>query len=373
MSAPEKLRLDLPLVLAGVDDPQDRCVGRLTDALSGRPGIEEAHVVAGHDAPPQLCVHFDPNRITFGRVRELVHSVGAQLSSRYAHLTLRTSGPLHARSARRLAVALRDVPGVLEAEVAASGALRIEFDRSIVSEQALMRVITSLGLSVDAAARAQPVVEATADSDVEASPLPHGQPAPKPPGGETPRDRHNHDDHDHDHQDESGKTAKAGAAHAGHDHADGEGDHAGHNHAHGGLFGERSELIFALLAGALVVVGWLIERATFGPEWLPTACYVGAYVFGGYFTVKEAVENLRARRFEIDTLMLVAAAGAAALGQWAEGGLLLFLFSLGHSLEHYAMGRARRAIEALAKLAPDTAMVRRDGRTEEVALNSTLR
>jgi Cd2+/Zn2+-exporting ATPase len=35
--------------------------------------------------------------------------------------------------------------------------------------------------------------------------------------------------------------------------------------------------------------------------------------------------------------------------------LLLFLFSLGHSLEHYAMGRARKAIEALAKLAPETA------------------
>ena len=59
--------------------------------------------------------------------------------------------------------------------------------------------------------------------------------------------------------------------------------------------------------------------------------------------------------------MLVAAAGAAALGsKWGEGALLLFLFSLGHSLEHYAMGRARRAIEALAKLAPDTATVGRD-------------
>lgn len=68
--------------------------------------------------------------------------------------------------------------------------------------------------------------------------------------------------------------------------------------------------------------------------------------------------------------MLVAAAGAAALGEWAEGALLLFLFSLGHSLEHYAMGRARRAIEALAKLAPETATVRRDGRTEEIPVKA---
>ncbi|MFX6230845.1 heavy metal translocating P-type ATPase, partial [Acinetobacter baumannii] len=77
-------------------------------------------------------------------------------------------------------------------------------------------------------------------------------------------------------------------------------------------------------------------------------------------TVREAVDNIRLKRFEIDTLMLVAAAGAAALGSWAEGALLLFLFSLGHALEHYAMGRAKRAIEALAKLAPEVASVRRD-------------
>jgi len=64
--------------------------------------------------------------------------------------------------------------------------------------------------------------------------------------------------------------------------------------------------------------------------------------------------------------MLVAAAGAAALGAWAEGALLLFLFSIGHALENYAMGRARRAIEALAELAPRTAHVRRDGQVVEL-------
>src|SRR5690554_5044755 len=64
--------------------------------------------------------------------------------------------------------------------------------------------------------------------------------------------------------------------------------------------------------------------------------------------------------------MLVAAIGAAALGKWVEGGLLLFLFSLGHSLEHYAMSRARQAIESLADLAPAKATVIRDGGEEVV-------
>src|SRR5450830_1745200 len=158
-------------------------------------------------------------------------------------------------------------------------------------------------------------------------------------------------DHDHDHD---------------HDHGHGH----GHQHAHGGPLGEHAELVFALLAGVFVLGGWLLETWQASPGWLALACYALAYLAGGWFTVGEALANLRARRFEIDTLMLVAAAGAAALGQWAEGGLLLFLFSLGHSLEHFAMGRARRAIEALAQFAPERATLREGEHTREVEVSS---
>ncbi|MEW5683299.1 MAG: heavy metal translocating P-type ATPase [Pseudomonadota bacterium] len=143
-------------------------------------------------------------------------------------------------------------------------------------------------------------------------------------------------------------------------HAKGEG-----GHAHGGLFGERTELIFALGCGAALLAGWLLERSGVA-GWAPLALFLVAYGLGSWFTLREAFDNLRQRKFAIDTLMLVAAAGAAALGEWAEGALLLFLFSLGHALEHYAMGRARRAIEALAELAPDRATVRRGEETVEV-------
>ncbi|WP_242006892.1 heavy metal translocating P-type ATPase [Aerolutibacter ruishenii] len=123
----------------------------------------------------------------------------------------------------------------------------------------------------------------------------------------------------------------------------------------------------------MLLAGFLVDKFVAGaPAWLPLACYVAAYFFGGFYTLREAFDNLRLKRFEIDTLMLVAAAGAAALGSWAEGALLLFLFSLGHALEHYAMGRAKRAIEALAELAPPTATVRRDGRIQEIAVEELL-
>jgi Zn2+/Cd2+-exporting ATPase len=143
------------------------------------------------------------------------------------------------------------------------------------------------------------------------------------------------------------------------------GEH-GHDHVHGAPFGANSELIFALLSGALLITGYVAAWLPAAPAWLPVALYIGAYGFGGYYTLREAIDTIRLGRFEIDTLMLVAAAGAAALDKWAEGALLLFLFSIGHALEHYAMGRARRAIEALADLAPPTAELRRDGAVREV-------
>src|SRR5690606_34108419 len=72
--------------------------------------------------------------------------------------------------------------------------------------------------------------------------------------------------------------------------------------------------------------------------------------------------------FEIDFLMLVAAIGAAILGAWSEGALLLFLLSMGHALEHYAMNKARKSIAALAKLAPKTALRKKNGKTEEIGI-----
>lgn len=354
MSNSKKLRLDLPLVLPDVSEAHDRCVLRLTDALKGRNGIDEVHIVGIDSGSPQLCVHYDPDSMTLGRVRELVQSVGVEISSQYAHLVLRTKGSLLARTARRIAEELRRVPGVLEADVAASGSLRIEYDRSAVSQQDLIETLGSLGISGEVVPLSAPSPRFSAS----VSTLPAA-------ANDTVVNEVKNDVHDH-------------AAHKGHEHKERDKDHSGHGHGEAGghaghdhkegLLGEKTELIFALLSGALLLLGWLISKGDFAAPWVPTTLYVGAYFFGGYFTVKEAFENLRARRFEIDTLMLVAAAGAAALGEWAEGALLLFLFSFGHSLEHYAMGRARRAIEALAKLAPETAFLRRDGSTKEVPL-----
>ncbi|MDX2054018.1 MAG: heavy metal translocating P-type ATPase [Polyangiaceae bacterium] len=126
-------------------------------------------------------------------------------------------------------------------------------------------------------------------------------------------------------------------------------------HQHGGLFGERTELVFSVACGLFTGIGWLLEkRGAASP--ISLGFFIAAYVLGSCFTLKEVFASLVAKKFQIDFLMLLAAAGAAVLGEWFEGSLLLFLFTLGHALEGFAMGRAKLAISTLSKLVPETAL-----------------
>ncbi len=118
----------------------------------------------------------------------------------------------------------------------------------------------------------------------------------------------------------------------------------------------------------LLLSAWLYEVLSEPGYTRPIPVYALAYFFGGYDAFMHMISSLRQRKFDIDFLMLVAASGAAVLGAWAEGALLLFLFSLGHALENYAMGRARKAIRALAELAPTVARIKTDKGECEVAV-----
>lgn len=139
-------------------------------------------------------------------------------------------------------------------------------------------------------------------------------------------------------------------------------------HSHSGFLGIQAELYFAIASGVFLACGYVFSFVGGYNFWISLTMYVVAYSFGGFFTAKEAVENIFHGKFEIDSLMLVAAIGAAILGKWAEGALLLFLFSLGHALEHFAMDKARKSIEALANLAPSVALRLIDGEEQEVSI-----
>jgi Cd2+/Zn2+-exporting ATPase len=109
------------------------------------------------------------------------------------------------------------------------------------------------------------------------------------------------------------------------------------------------------------------------PGWSVTLLALVAFAAGGYAGLIGAWEQARRGKFDVDFLMLAAALGAALIGEWTEGALLLFLFTLSGALETFAMGRTRKAIEALGKLRPETALVRRsDGVEEEVPVEQLL-
>lgn len=85
---------------------------------------------------------------------------------------------------------------------------------------------------------------------------------------------------------------------------------------------------------------------------VPYALYGLAYVAGGLGPAGNALSSLRRGQLNVDLLMVLAAAGAAAIGDWGEGAVLLFLFSLSGTLEAFAMHRTTRSIESLIKLRP---------------------
>jgi Cd2+/Zn2+-exporting ATPase len=133
---------------------------------------------------------------------------------------------------------------------------------------------------------------------------------------------------------------------------------------------ENREVIFSLTAGLLVLMGWLGQTFFGLPVLVATILYLAAYIFGGWDISQHAWHAIKEKHFDTDLLMVMAALGAAALGEFAEGALLLFLFSLGHALEERALDRARAAVRALADLAPKVALVRRDGKEQELPVES---
>ena len=192
--------------------------------------------------------------------------------------------------------ALESTPGVHDAAVSfRAGRVRISYDRDVVSEAELERLVAEHGVSV---------------------------------------------------RDGTGRDTEAGATRA----------------------ELRREAVFVGLTLVGMVTG-LVTGWIGGPQPLLWAGYGVAYVFGGWYGLEGAVETLRHRAVDIDLLMIVAALGALSIGAPFEGAMLLFLFSLSNTLQHYAIGRSRRAIRSLVGMRPDSAQVLREGREERVPID----
>lgn len=216
---------------------------------------------------------------------------------------------LHTREARRVETLLKKKQGILNAAISASGTMLIEWDSELTNQANVVQEIKQLGLKII--------------------------------------------------------SLKTNPAHKKHVHNEKHEDHA-HGHFDFPVLGENTELYFAIISGVFWISGVVFSFLSGISEWVATTLFIIGALFGGIFTFLSAGKDLLKGKFEIDFLMLFAAIGAALLGKWGESALLLFLFSLGHALEHYAMKRAKKSISALSDLAPPKALVKQNGKLREV-------
>nr|WP_243648639.1 heavy metal translocating P-type ATPase [Hazenella coriacea] len=122
-----------------------------------------------------------------------------------------------------------------------------------------------------------------------------------------------------------------------------------------GKLQQHGEMIAALSSGLLILLGWLLEKTV--PE-MAVALFLLAYVVGGYVKAKEGILTLvKEKELDVNLLMFLAAIGAASIGYWLEGGMLIFIFSLSGALESYTLAKSERDLSSLMELKPETARI----------------
>jgi len=124
-----------------------------------------------------------------------------------------------------------------------------------------------------------------------------------------------------------------------------------------------------ILAGVGIILGLLAQQLAL-PIWIARAFYGIGIVVAGYPIARAGLFELRLRRADMNLLMTISVIGAAILGDWFEGALVVFLFSLGTTLQVFTFGRTRNAIRALMDLTPAAATVKRGEQEMTVPVES---
>lgn len=312
--AEKVVEIAVPLLLPGQKDCE-ACIDRLQTRLQAHKGIIHTHLHTDHE-PVDLCIHYDPNLVSLAAVKRIAETAGAELRNGYQHEEIPFTGLNTADAGITLAHEVESMEGMLHASVSyAAGLTFVAYDKKVLTLEQVQRTMQRLGarLVTPAAPHAVPGTEA---------------------------------EHEHDH----------GGAPAFLPH----------------WMQERWTVILIALGGLFLLLGWVGETFLGLPAGIALVLFLLSYAASGYDTAHHALPALLRGKFDTDTLMLAAAAGAAVLGEWAEGAFLLFLFGLGHAAEHYALGRARRAINALGELMPKTAQVRRGNQIVEEAVEQLV-
>lgn len=134
-----------------------------------------------------------------------------------------------------------------------------------------------------------------------------------------------------------------------------------------GSFIKRNIALIISLGFILVAV---ISQLSLGEDHLLTkALYILAIIIGGFDLFKEGFSDLIKLDFSMESLMTIAIIGAAFIGEWAEGSIVVILFAISEALERFSMDKARQSIRSLMDIAPKEALIRRNNVEQLVSVD----
>ncbi len=139
----------------------------------------------------------------------------------------------------------------------------------------------------------------------------------------------------------------------------------------------RMRLVSVIVSGVFTGMSLLFQWQNLFTPYGKVATALIAILASGWLILPKAIRALRHFSLDMNVLMTVAVTGAACIGEWTEAAAVVFLFALSELLEGFSVGRARKAIQSLLELTPDTALVKRgdqiqEVRVEEVKVDETL-
>ncbi|MFJ7935023.1 heavy metal translocating P-type ATPase [Sporosarcina sp. NPDC096371] len=132
-------------------------------------------------------------------------------------------------------------------------------------------------------------------------------------------------------------------------------------------FLKRKENIVTILSLLFLTAGMMMSFRYAETHPVAITLFAIAIVIGGAGIFKTGLKNLVRFEFDMKTLMTIAIIGAAIIGEWREGAVVVFLFAVSEALEAYSMNKARQSIRQLMDIAPPTAIVKRGGEQIELA------
>ncbi len=318
----EKTRINLDILLPEIPDERDACVQRLISALQQHKGLGEVHLIPKKDSnEAQLCFHYQQEVVSLKDIEKLAKEAGAKISKQYGHLLVEVRAFREINEAIALEKQLGKLKGVEEVSVAATGMIRLEFRKQLITEKQIRAAIKKEGFEIE-----------------------HDDSACCAHDHVSPATTHNHTHsitHEHDHN---------------------------HDHSHEGsgwnIYIAIGISLLLLIAG--IVMDQLIHPSFF-TGWIRLVWYVAAYLPVGFPVAFKGINYLlKGDIFTEFVLMTIATIGAFCIGEYPEGVTVMLFYMIGELFQDLAVNRAKRSIKALLDIRPDKAMVIKEDTAVEV-------